>query len=69
MTPTNENLQQAYMMLLNSKQYLSRAGEEWLMQKYKIEDLCEEISTIQNKVYEMIHFFDKVEEDNIKDRY
>lgn len=62
MTPTNENLQQAYMMLLNSKQYLHKVQGIWVLKNYEMEELCEEISKIQNRVYELIHYFDDEEE-------
>lgn len=62
MTSTNENLQQAYMMLVNSKQYLWKAKEEWLLQQNEMNDICDKISAIQDRVYELIHFFDKVDE-------
>lgn len=61
MTPTNENLQQAYMALLNSKQYLRTVQEMWVLKYGEMNELCEEISKIQNRVYELIHFFDEVE--------
>jgi hypothetical protein len=62
MTPTNENLQQAYMMLLNSKQYLHKVKEDWVLKEYEMEDLCGKISEIQNRVYELIHYFELEEE-------
>ena len=62
MTPTNENLQRAYMMLLNSKQYLHKVQEIWVLKEDEIDELCEGISKIQNRVYELIHYFDDEEE-------
>lgn len=60
MTPTNENLQQAYMMLLNSKQYLRKA-KEWKLKEDEMNELCKQILEIQNRVYELIHYFDEEE--------
>ena len=62
MTPMDENLQQAYMMLLNSKQYLRKVKEDWLLKEDEIGELCKKISEIQNKIYELIHLFDIWEE-------
>lgn len=59
----NEDLQQAYMMLLDSKTHLRNAGYSWTLKERAIEDLCNEISGIQDKVYELVHYFDE-DEDN-----
>ena len=61
----NEDLQQAYMMLLDSKAHLRNAGYSWTLKERAIEDLCDEISGIQDKVYELVHYFD---EDDDKER-
>lgn len=58
----NENFQQAYMMLLNSKVHLRDASYTWTLKEKEIEDLCNEISGIQDKVYELIHYFDEDDE-------
>ena len=58
MTPNDENLQQAYMMLLNSKRYLHKVKEVWKLKEDEIDELCGEISVIQNRIYELIHLFD-----------
>lgn len=61
----NEDLQQAYMMLLDSKAHLRNASYSWTLKERAIEDLCNEISGIQDKVYELVHYFD---EDDDKER-
>ena len=58
----NEDLQQAYMMLLDSKTHLRNAGFTWTLKEKAIEDLCDEISGIQDKVYELVHYFDEDDE-------
>lgn len=58
MNLTDEDLQQSYMMLLNSKQHLRKVKETWLLKKDEIDELCEKISKIQNRIYELIHYFD-----------
>lgn len=58
MKTCDENLQQSYLMLLNSKQYLRKVKETWLLKKDEMDELCEKISEIQNRIYELIHYFD-----------
>lgn len=62
----NEDLQQAYMMLLNSKTHLINASYSWTLKEKAIEDLCNEISGIQDKVYELVHYFDEDEDNEYK---
>lgn len=62
----NEDLQQAYIMLLDSKTHLRNAGDIWLLKQEMIEDLCNEISGIQDKVYELVHYFDEDEDNEYK---
>jgi hypothetical protein len=50
-------------MLLNSKQYLHNVQKVWVLKDYEIEELCTKISEIQNRIYELIHYFGLEEED------
>ena len=59
----NEELQKAYMMLANSKQYLNNVGEFWILKEEDIKNINKEIFNIQTKVYELIHYFDVEEEE------
>lgn len=53
----NENLQQAYMMLLNSKAHLNKVKENTLMKKFELDVLCSNISALEDRIYNLIRFF------------
>lgn len=56
----NENLQQAYMMLLNSKCHLRNVKENTFMKSIELNDLCSNISSLENRLYELIRFFEQL---------